>query len=94
MGQGHTIEIFSADCPLCRHVVDIVEIGKCGGCTEIVHNMNRMTGDVKTKMEEYGIDAVPTIVIDRQIKIVGVPDFPWVCDDQFYENLKRKYPLR
>ncbi len=94
MARGHTIEIFSADCPLCRQVVDIVEIGKCAGCTEIVHHTNLMTEDIKARMKEYGIDAVPTIVIDGQIRVVGVPDFPWVCDDQFYEKLKRKYPLR
>ncbi len=93
MTGGHTIEIFSASCPLCRQVIDIVELGKCGGCTEIVHDTTKMTGEVAAKMEEYGVDAVPTIVIDGKIKIVGVPDFPWVCDDQFYERLKRKYPL-
>lgn len=92
--SGHTIEIFSADCPLCRHVVDVVELGKCAGCTEIVHDTNRMTDEVKAKMQDYGIDSVPTIVIDGEVKVVGTPDFPWLCDDRFYERLRKEYPLR
>jgi hypothetical protein len=30
--QHHTIEIFSADCPLCKHLTDDIQIGKCEGC--------------------------------------------------------------
>lgn len=26
--QHHTIEIFSANCPLCRHIIDDIQIGK------------------------------------------------------------------
>ncbi len=29
MKQHHTIEIFSANCPLCKHITDDIEIGKC-----------------------------------------------------------------
>ena len=32
MKQHHTIEIFSADCTVCKHMTADVEIGKCEGC--------------------------------------------------------------
>jgi predicted DsbA family dithiol-disulfide isomerase len=34
-----------------------------------------MTDEIKAKMKEYGINAVPTTIIDGKIKAVGIPDF-------------------
>ncbi len=92
--MGHIIEIFSAGCPLCRHVSDVIEVGKCRGCTQIVHDVIQPTEEVEAKMSEYGVQAVPTIVIDGEIKITGTPQFPWVCDDDLYRRLRKEYPLR
>jgi hypothetical protein len=94
MKQHHTIEIFSANCPLCKHITDDIEIGKCEGCNQIIYNVNEMTSDLKLKMKEYGIKAVPTTIIDGKIKVVGIPDFPWVCGDDLYTKLKKDYPLK
>jgi len=44
-------------------------------------------------VKRYNITAVPSIVIDGKIKVVGVPTFPWFCGDEFYGMLERKYPL-
>ncbi len=44
-------------------------------------------------MRRYAIGAVPSIVIDGRIKVVGVPNFPWFCGDDFYNMLETKYPL-
>jgi hypothetical protein len=93
MKQHHTIEIFSANCPLCKHMTDDVEIGKCEGCSQIIYDVNNMTDEVKRKMRRYGIKAVPTAVIDGGIKIVGIPDFPWICGEDLYKKLKKDYPL-
>jgi hypothetical protein len=38
--------------------------------------------------------AVPSIVIDSKIKVVGKPMFPWFCGDEFYNMLEREYPLK
>jgi hypothetical protein len=92
--QHHTIEIFSANCPLCRHVTDDIQIGKCEGCQQIVYDVNSMTDTIKTKMKEYGVRSVPTTVIDGEIKVVGIPDFPWICGDDLYMKLKREYPMK
>ena len=94
MKQHHTIEIFSANCPLCKHIVDNIEIGKCEGCKQIIYDINNMNAEVKLKMKHYDVKAVPTIIIDGNIKVVGIPDFPWICSEDLYKNLKRDYPLK
>ena len=53
-----------------------------------------MTNDLKVKMKEYDIKAVPTTIIDGNIKVGGIPDFPWVCGDDLYMKLKKDYPLK
>jgi glutaredoxin 3 len=93
MKQHHTIEIFSANCPLCRHIIDDIQIGKCQGCNQTVYDVNKMSDEIKRKMKEYGIVSVPTTIIDGSIKVVGTPDFPWICGEDLYLKLKRDYPL-
>jgi Thioredoxin domain len=44
-------------------------------------------------MKEYDVKAVPTTIIDGKIKVVGVPDVPWICGDDLYKKIKREYPL-
>jgi hypothetical protein len=39
MIQHHTIEIFSANCSLCKHITDEIEIGKCKDCNQIIYNV-------------------------------------------------------
>ena len=92
--QHHSIEIFSANCPLCRLVTDDISIGKCEDCSQTIYDVNNMTSDVKLKMKEYGVKAVPTTIIDGKIKVVGIPDFPWICRDDLFKKLKREHPLK
>jgi hypothetical protein len=86
MKQHHAIEIFSANCPLCKHITDDIQIGKCAGCNQTIYDINNMT-------EEIDVKAVPTIIIDGKIKVVGIPDFPWICEDDLYKKLRKDYPL-
>jgi hypothetical protein len=53
-----------------------------------------MTEEIKVKMKDYSIKAVPTTIIDGTIKVVGIPDFPWICGDDLYKKLKNEYPLK
>jgi hypothetical protein len=92
--KHHIIEIFSANCPLCRHIIDDVEIGKCEDCRQVVYDVNNMTEEFKIKMKDYGIKSVPTTIIDGNIRVVGIPDFPWVCGDDLYSRLKDQYSFR
>lgn len=75
-------------------MIDTIEIGKCQGCKTTMYNVNRMDDELKKSMRNYGINSVPTVIIDGKIKVVGIPDFPWVCGDDLYIMLKQKYPLR
>ncbi|TLX85917.1 MAG: thioredoxin family protein [Thaumarchaeota archaeon] len=91
--QHHLIEIFSANCPLCKDITDDIQIGKCEGCKQLVYDINNMTDDVKRKMKVYEVKSVPTTIIDGKIKVVGIPDFPWICGDELYQTLSKEYPL-
>lgn len=92
--QHHTIEIFSANCPLCKNIIDNIQIGKCEGCNQVVYDVNEMTEEVKQKMRTYGVNSVPTTVIDGEVKVVGIPDFPWICSGDMYTKLKKNYSLK
>jgi glutaredoxin 3 len=94
MKQHHTIEIFSANCPLCKHIVDDIEIGRCERCKQMVYDVNNMTEHVKMKMKKYGVKAVPPTIIDGNIRIVGIPDFPWICREDLFQKLERDYRFR
>lgn len=87
----HRIQIFSGECDLCKETSDIVEVGKCKDCKMEVLKVN----DERSKqlVKRYRITAVPSIIIDGRIKVVGKPTFPWFCGDEFYRRLERKYPL-
>ena len=87
----HKIQIFSGGCKLCKETIGIVEIGRCRSCKMEVFDV-ASEGNAKL-VKRYDINAVPSIVIDGKIKVVGIPTFPWFCGDEFYRMLERKYPL-
>jgi len=89
----HLIEIFTGGCTLCRKVVNIVTVGKCKDCVLRVFDVDSDDEEVRMKREHYNITAVPAIVVDGRIKVVGVPDFPWFCGDDFYRFLEKNFPL-
>ncbi|MFQ5970634.1 MAG: thioredoxin family protein [Nitrososphaerales archaeon] len=93
MTQHHAIEVFSSNCPLCKHVIDTIEIGKCEGCSMTIYDVNNMTDEMKIRMKKYGVNAVPTTIIDGAIKVVGIPDFPWICGEDLYRKLRKEYSL-
>ena len=37
---------------------------------------------------------MPTTIIDGNIKVVGIPDFPWIYGDDLYKKLKSEYLLK
>ena len=91
--MGHVIEVFTGGCPLCEETLAMVEVGKCASCTLIERNLARDPESCAEGVQRYGIRAVPTIVIDGRIKVEGRPDFTWMCGDEFYASLERKFPL-
>jgi|GEM_PF-7124377 hypothetical protein len=46
------IEIFSANCPLCKYISDDIEIGKCEGCKQVVYDVSNMAEDLEIQMKD------------------------------------------
>ncbi len=55
--------------------------------------MSRDYERVREKAREYRIRCVPTIVIDGRIKVEGLPEFSFVCSDEFYRWLESEYKM-
>lgn len=75
MGTGHKIEVFTAGCPLCVETVKILMEAMCPKCTLKEYNVSEKCEDLTCmrKVEEYGIRAIPTVVVDGQVRIEGKP---------------------
>lgn len=73
--MAHLVEVFIGGCPLCREALEIVEKAVCPECTIKIYNLYERPEDpaCKRKVEAYEIRAVPTIVVDGQVKIEGKP---------------------
>lgn len=65
MTAKRKIEIFSAGCPACNEVVDLVNQIMCSSCEVTVLNMN--DSQVAKPAKRLGIGSVPTVVIDGKI---------------------------
>lgn len=72
MKKHHTVEIFSADCPLCRETIQLVKEADCCKNSEIVvHTCNGEECCAPAK--KYSIQAVPSIVVDGTLALQGKP---------------------
>jgi glutaredoxin len=70
--MAHKVEIFSADCPLCRETEKLIKGADCCKDSEII--VHKCSGDECCQpAKDYGITSVPSVVVDGQIKIVGKP---------------------
>lgn len=66
--MARTIEVFTANCPLCDETVQRVKqaVAHCG-CTVVTRAPD------SPEAQQYGVKAVPTIAVDGQILFIGVP---------------------
>jgi hypothetical protein len=74
----------------CKHIVPLASIRLIVKPFLLSFSMTEV---IKSKMKKYGVKAVPTTVIDGEIKVVGIPDFPWICGDGLYSKLRRDYHM-
>jgi glutaredoxin len=58
-------EIFSAGCPACQDVVELVERIACPSCAVTVLDMNE--APVSERAKRLGIRAVPAVVVDGEL---------------------------
>lgn len=62
MTPKRKIEIFSADCPLCRETIEMVKRNTCQNCEVTVLDMNDPA--VANRAKSIGIRSVPAVAID------------------------------
>lgn len=70
MSDHRKIEVFTAGCPLCNETLELVKqsVATCG--CEVIER--RCTGDECCGLaKDYGIRAMPTVVVDGQIMFEG-----------------------
>lgn len=73
--MAHKIEVFTAGCSLCKETLKLIKETVCGECTITEYNIKAQCKSkiCLRKMKEYGIKAVPTIIIDEKEIIEGKP---------------------
>ena len=64
------IEIFTDDCSLCDETVQMVQELTCSNCEVSVYNMRQE----QEKAQQYGVNAVPAIVINGKLVLTGKPN--------------------
>lgn len=69
--MGKRIEVFTADCPLCKDTLELIKKETCSEC-EVIER--RCSGNECCQpAKDYDIKAVPTVVVDGKITYVGKP---------------------
>jgi glutaredoxin len=58
------VEVFTAGCPLCDETVKLVKELACPSCDVTVYNLREKGVE---KAREYGVNSVPTVVVDGKI---------------------------
>ena len=65
MAIKRKVEIFSAGCPACSEVIEMVNRLACPSCDVIVHDMN--DDQIATGARNLGIRTVPAVLIDGKL---------------------------
>jgi len=72
----------------------MIAVGRCAECKLDVYEIRESYQQLLTKINDYKIKAVPTIVIDGKIKIEGLPEFNFICSKELYEWLEKEFSFR
>ena len=74
MVNKRKVEIFSADCPLCREAIETVKQNACSSCDVIVLDMK--DNEVAQRAKSLGVRSVPSVVINGKLASMGGIDLP------------------
>jgi len=63
------VEVFTAGCPVCEPVVDLVKKTACSACAVTVYNLSEkeLAARHGALIKQYGVNRVPAIVVDGQL---------------------------
>ncbi len=64
MSKKRLVEVFTAGCPLCDETVSLVRKLACPSCDVRVYNLKE---DGMDKAKQYGVNSVPTVVVNGKI---------------------------
>ena len=59
------VEVFTAGCPVCADLVDLVKATACPDCEVTIYNLNQGQGVEEAK--RYGVNAVPAVVMEGKL---------------------------
>lgn len=64
-----TVEVFTAGCPVCEPVVQLVKETACDSCEVIVYDLVQQCEDkvCLDKVKSHGINNVPSVVVNGQL---------------------------
>ena len=74
MANKRKVEMFSADCPICREAIETVKQNACSSCDVIVLDM--IDRNVAARAKQLGIRSVPSVVINGKLASMGGIDLP------------------
>lgn len=61
-----SVEVFTAGCPVCEDVVNLVNAMACPSCEVQVYDLREgcATNECRDKARQYGITAVPAVAVN------------------------------
>ncbi|MEF8795236.1 MAG: thioredoxin family protein [Salinivenus sp.] len=62
MSDVRTVEVFTAGCPLCDDVVELVQSLACDSCN--VRTVSLRDDDGQKRAETVGVETVPAVAVD------------------------------
>lgn len=65
MNSKRQIEIFSANCPICRDTIDLVNSLACPSCEISVLDMN--DSEVAKRAKKLGVRSVPAVAVNGKL---------------------------
>lgn len=68
------VEFFSAECRLCDRTLNILKHNFPNFKIEVHRASECKEGSCCLLAEEYGVRAVPSLVVDGKVTLVGLPD--------------------
>ncbi len=77
MTKKRKVEVFTAGCPLCDETVKLVKKLSCPSCDVKVYDLKKEGMDAAKK---YGVNSVPTVVVDGKIAECCVRGKPTEAD--------------